>query len=163
MIMYNKAIQFTRHDGGVSVIHLPAVIKYAQSALVVTDKVVEDEALRVVPSGTPYQIVDRDAIPTDRTYRGAWVIDGRTIKGDVEKAKAIALARKRKTRDELLLQEDKKEQIAQRQGGTGVAAIHVEKDRLCACTDNVKGYTCSEGRVANLATLAAELLPLEEV
>ncbi len=33
---------------------------------------IEELALKVVPSGTPYEIVDGSIIPTDRTFRGAW-------------------------------------------------------------------------------------------
>ena len=36
---------------------------------------VEDIALKDVPPGVPYIIVDADVIPTDRTFRDAWEAD----------------------------------------------------------------------------------------
>ncbi len=33
---------------------------------------VEEIALKDVPQGTPYKIVDVSEIPTDRTFRDAW-------------------------------------------------------------------------------------------
>lgn len=35
----------------------------------------ETEALRVVPQGRPYLIVDAADIPADRTFRAAWTAD----------------------------------------------------------------------------------------
>jgi hypothetical protein len=35
----------------------------------------ETEALRAVPAGKPYLIVDAADIPTDRTFRDAWNAD----------------------------------------------------------------------------------------
>jgi len=36
---------------------------------------VQDVALKDVPAGVAYKIVDVDLIPTDRTYRNAWEAD----------------------------------------------------------------------------------------
>jgi hypothetical protein len=33
------------------------------------------EALRAVPTGKPYLIIDASEIPTDRTFRAAWQAD----------------------------------------------------------------------------------------
>lgn len=35
----------------------------------------QTEALRAVPAGKPYLIVDAADIPTDRTFRDAWAAD----------------------------------------------------------------------------------------
>jgi hypothetical protein len=35
----------------------------------------QEEALKAVPSGKPYLILDVNDIPTDRTFRGAWTAD----------------------------------------------------------------------------------------
>jgi hypothetical protein len=35
----------------------------------------QTEALRAVPTGKPYLIVDAEDIPTDRTFRDAWQAD----------------------------------------------------------------------------------------
>ena len=36
---------------------------------------VEEIAKKDTPEGTPYKIVDTEAIPSDRTFRGAWEAD----------------------------------------------------------------------------------------
>lgn len=35
----------------------------------------DEIAKKDVPRGTPYKIVDRDQLPSDRTYRDAWTLD----------------------------------------------------------------------------------------
>jgi hypothetical protein len=35
----------------------------------------QTEALRAVPTGKPYLIIDASDIPTDRTFRNAWQAD----------------------------------------------------------------------------------------
>ena len=53
----NQRIIYPTDDGGV------AIIIPAQSV---------ELALKDVPAGKPYQIVDASAIPEDRTFRNAW-------------------------------------------------------------------------------------------
>jgi hypothetical protein len=36
-------------------------------------------ALKDVPAGKPYKIVDESAVPTDRTFRSAWEVDAATL------------------------------------------------------------------------------------
>jgi len=55
-----KRILFPNDDGGVSII-IPA-----ESV---------DAAMKDIPSGKPYLIVDAADIPTDRTFRNAWTAD----------------------------------------------------------------------------------------
>ena len=38
------------------------------------DLTIEQIALKDVPAGVPYKLVDDSAIPSDRTFRDAWVI-----------------------------------------------------------------------------------------
>ena len=49
---------------------------------------------------TDYEIVDDDVIPTDRTFRNAWVKSGATIVEDLPKSKEIAHERRRAAREE---------------------------------------------------------------
>ena len=42
---------------------------------------VEDLCHKCIPAGTPYLIVEDDAIPTDRTFRNAWEADFSTPTG----------------------------------------------------------------------------------
>jgi hypothetical protein len=53
----NQRIIYPTDDGGVVVI-IPAESVEA--------------AMKDIPAGKPYQIVDVSEIPTDRTFRGAW-------------------------------------------------------------------------------------------
>jgi hypothetical protein len=52
-----QRIIYPTEDGGVAII-IPAVSVEA--------------ALKDVPEGKPYKIVEASEIPTDRTFRGAW-------------------------------------------------------------------------------------------
>lgn len=56
----NSRILFPNDDGGVSII-IPAESVEA--------------AMKDIPSGKPYLIVDAADIPTDRTFRNAWTAD----------------------------------------------------------------------------------------
>jgi hypothetical protein len=57
-----KRIIYPTDDGGVAVI-VPA----AECGLTI-----EEIAVKDVPAGKPYKIVDVADIPTDRTFRDAW-------------------------------------------------------------------------------------------
>ena len=58
----NQRIIYPSDDGGVSIL-IPA----PDCGLSI-----EEIALKDVPEGKPYQIVDVSDIPTDRTFRNAW-------------------------------------------------------------------------------------------
>ena len=51
---------------------------------------IEQVAAKDVPPGVAYEIVDTDAIPSDRTFRGAWVIADAAVDVDLGKARDIA-------------------------------------------------------------------------
>jgi hypothetical protein len=55
-----QRIIYPTEDGGVAII-IPAVSVEA--------------ALKDVPEGKPYKIVEASEIPTDRTFRGAWEME----------------------------------------------------------------------------------------
>lgn len=62
---------------------------------------IEEVAAQVAPDGV-YAIVTADAIPADRTFRGAWVYSPDGIEIDLARAKAIAHdIRRRRRADEL--------------------------------------------------------------
>ena len=46
-------------------------------------------ALKDVPEGVPYEIVTTDDIPTDRTFRGAWVMGDCCIEHDLDGCRQI--------------------------------------------------------------------------
>ena len=78
-------IIFQNESGGVSVI-------------VPTGSV--ELALKDVPPGVPYEIVDAADIPSDRTFRNAWVADGAAVAVDLGKAKDIGHDIRRTMRSE---------------------------------------------------------------
>lgn len=79
-------IIFTNSDGGVSVVHPTGEVPINElpARLGLTD----------------YEIVDDDVIPTDRTFRNAWVKSGSTVAEDLPKCKEIAHERRRAAREE---------------------------------------------------------------
>lgn len=62
-----KRIIYKNDDGGVAIIiPTPEVLQ---------QYTIEEVALKDVPAGKPFAIVDADTIPTDRTFRNAWEVD----------------------------------------------------------------------------------------
>ena len=47
------------------------------------------KAIKDVPEGVAYEIVDDSVVPTDRSFRNAWVQENKTIKTDMTKAKNL--------------------------------------------------------------------------
>jgi len=56
----NKRIIYPNDDGGISII-IPSESVEA--------------AMKYIPSGKPYKIIDAADIPSDRTFRDAWTAD----------------------------------------------------------------------------------------
>jgi len=69
-----KRIIYQSESGGVAVI-------------IPTESV--ELALKDVPEGVAYEIVEDDAIPADRFFRNAWVANGAAVDVDLNKAKDI--------------------------------------------------------------------------
>ena len=84
-----NVIIWTEDDGQVSICH--PISTYSKS--------LDELAKKVVPSGKSYKIMKQSDIPTDRTFRGAWVQNGDTAKEDITKAKVIAHATRREKRE----------------------------------------------------------------
>jgi hypothetical protein len=57
-------------------------------------------ALKDVPEGVPYEIVDASEVPTDRTFRGAWVMGDCCVDLDLDKCKAVGHDIRRQKRAE---------------------------------------------------------------
>lgn len=60
----DKRIVYENDEGGISIV-IPA-----PEAL--TTMTIEEIAVKDIPEGKEYHIVDVSEIPTDRTFRGAW-------------------------------------------------------------------------------------------
>lgn len=88
-----KSIIYTRDDGRVSV--------FAPSSK--WEGTLKKLATFVVPTGVPYKIVETSTIPQDRTFRDAWVKNGKTIGVNMNKARNIHMGRIRSAGDRKLL------------------------------------------------------------
>ena len=60
---------------------------------------IEEIAAKDVPSGTPFKIVNAASLPKDRSFRGAWTLQGSRVEHDLAKAKVIAHNFRRAARD----------------------------------------------------------------
>jgi hypothetical protein len=60
--MQDKRVIFPNDEGGVSII-VPA------------PGVTLEQVLAAVPNGKPYQVINATDVPTDRTFRDAWVYE----------------------------------------------------------------------------------------
>jgi len=83
-------IVYTTDTGGVAV-----VIPAAASGLSLAQIAVKD-----VPAGRVYAVVPATDIPSDRTFRDAWVLRNSRVEHDMGKAKTIAHDRRRAKRAE---------------------------------------------------------------
>lgn len=50
---------------------------------------IDEVALKDVPDGTPYEIVDDSVLPTDRIFRNAWEMQGAAVVESLPKSKLI--------------------------------------------------------------------------
>ena len=67
-------IIYTNSDGTVAIIHPIGDV---------------NDAIKAVPSGLSYEIVEDSAIPSDRSFRNAWKQSSKTIETDMTKAREI--------------------------------------------------------------------------
>ena len=84
-----------------------------------------NDAKKDVPSGVSYDIVDDDKIPTDRTFRNAWVKGSGVITEDVTKAKVLAHNTRREKRADEFKPHD--ETISLNIPGTDTAAAETSR------------------------------------
>ena len=85
--MTTSRIIFQNESGGVSVI-IPT-----------GELPIEEVAAKDVPEGVAYEIVEDDAIPSDRFFRNAWVANGAAVDVDLDKAKGIGHDMRRAQRE----------------------------------------------------------------
>lgn len=85
-------------------------------------------ALKDVPKGVPYEIVDADAIPSDRTFRGAWVMGDCCIDHDIDRCKTIGHEMRRAARAVEFAPHD--EVIAKQIPGVDAAEAEAQRQRI---------------------------------
>ena len=86
--MTTQRIIYTNTDGTVAVIVPTGELP------------IEAVAAKDVPAGLAYEIVSVDEVPSDRTFRGAWVMGDCCIDHDLDKCKAIGHDKRRAARAE---------------------------------------------------------------
>ena len=85
--MTNKRIIYSKPDGTVAVIVPTGELS------------IEEVAAKDVPEGVAYEIVATDEIPSDRTFRGAWVAGDCCVEQDLDKCKEIGHDMRRTQRE----------------------------------------------------------------
>jgi hypothetical protein len=86
--MTNQRIIYSNTDGTVAVIVPTGELP------------IEQVAAKDVPAGLAYEIVTTDEVPSDRTFRDAWVMGDCCIDHDIDKCKAIGHDKRRAARAE---------------------------------------------------------------
>jgi len=82
-----QKIIYMRADGSVSVVH---PVRNTMGETLTTDAEIEQRAWAKLPTDAINpRFVDASAIPTDRTFRDAWVASGQSITHDMEKCRAL--------------------------------------------------------------------------
>jgi len=71
-----------------------------------TELTVEEIAAKDVPAGKSYNIVEDSNLPTDRSFRNAWIFSDDIIQVDMTKAKDLMRDKIREVRKDLLASED---------------------------------------------------------
>jgi hypothetical protein len=92
-----KRIVYTRPDGGVSIV-VPCISQDDPPDFTEEQAVARATAKNVPANATHVQVMEEGDIPSDRTFRGAWVRSGDVISCDMTRARAIHRARMRDAR-----------------------------------------------------------------
>jgi hypothetical protein len=125
--MTNQRIIFQNESGGVSVI-IPT-----------GELPIEEVAKKDVPAGVSYEIVTTDAIPSDRTFRGAWVMGDCCVEHDIDKCKELAHDKRRAKRAEEFAPHDEviAKQIPNVDAAEAEAKRQEIRDRYAAVQDAI--------------------------
>jgi hypothetical protein len=136
-------IIYTNAEGGCSIV-IPAPD---------TGLTIEEVAAKSVPAGTPYKIVPVTEIPSDRTYRNAFVADvvNGKVHHDIVKAREIRKDHMRRARTPLMAALDVAYTRADEKGHAGAA----EKAQIAAQKQALRDVTADAGIAA--ATTPEEL------
>lgn len=112
-------------------------------------------ALKDVPEGIHYEIVNAADVPADRTFRNAWVMGDGCVGHDLGKCKAIAHGMRRQKREEEFRPLD--DLIVKRIPGTDIAAVEARRqevrDRFAQAQAAIDAATDPEQLKTALASL----------
>jgi hypothetical protein len=98
-----------------------------------------EAALKDVPEGVPYEIVDASEVPADRTFRGAWVMGDCCIDHDLDRCRAIGHDIRRAKRAEEFAPHDEviAKQIPGADAAAAEAARQVVRDKYAEVQDAI--------------------------
>lgn len=96
----------------------------------------EEIAAKDVPDGVSFEIVDVSSIPSERTFRNAWVRDMTGVKADIPKARVIAHDMRRRARDLEMKPLDVRATIPS-QATAAEAARQVVRDKYAAVQTDI--------------------------
>lgn len=146
-----KRIIYTQENG------VAAVIVPAPNATI-------EQAVKAVPQGLHYEIVDVAEIPTDRSFRNVWEHDTtestQKIGIKLDKAVGISLERVRAKRNEALDALDKQYIIYNREGKDTVE-LDAKRQALLDATNALKALDTNQDGYLSAEEIAGQLLPLE--
>ena len=127
-------IIYQNQEGGVSVIHPTGELS------------IEEVAAKDVPAGVAYEIVEDDAIPSDRTFRNAWVMGDCCIEHDLDKCKALGHDMRRAKRAEEFAPHDEviMKQIPGADAEAAEAARQEIRDKYAAVQDAIDAAATPE-------------------
>jgi len=127
-------IIYQNQEGGVSVIHPTGELS------------IEKVAAKDVPEGVAYEIVEDDAIPSDRTFRNAWVMGNCCVEHDLEKCKALGHDMRRAKRAEEFAPYDEviMKQIPGADAEAAEAARQEIRDKYATVQDAIDGAATPE-------------------
>ena len=89
---------------------------------------IEELIARTVPPGVPCEIIEVDEVPTDRTFRNAWVMGDCCIDHDLDACKEIGHAMRRSARAEEFAPHD--DVIAKQIPGADAAAAEAARQAI---------------------------------
>jgi hypothetical protein len=118
---------------------------------------IEEVAAKDIPAGVSYKIVEDDVIPSDRTFRAAWVANDAAVDIDLPKAKEIGHDKRRTKRAEEFAPFDEviAKQIPGFSGAEAEAARQAIRDKYADMQDAIDAAATPE---AIKVALAAGLL-----
>lgn len=112
----NKRILYPAPDGGVAIVIPTGEIP------------IEEVAAKDVPKGVHYSIVDASEIPSDRTFRAAWIQGDCCVEHDLERCREIGHDMRRAKRAEEFAPHD--EVIAKQIPGVDAAAAEEARQEI---------------------------------
>lgn len=147
-----KRIIYTNPGGSVSIIiPAPAARLDGETDADFMARIAEKD----VPAGLAFEIVDVDAVPSDRTFRNAWERNGAKVGVNITKAKGIAHSLRRAARASELTPLDIEATIPAK-AAQAEAARQAVRDKYAAMQTAIDGCASADQIKAVIAGIIRE-------